>query len=172
MNRSGRSLIGVVVLCAFQAAAAAERGTLRQDAALMSAPYRDAASAGNLKQDTAVTIQERRGAWVRVRAETKDGWVRLHLVRIGEGPEKKSGAGEGLGMLWTVGQTGRSGAQGVVATTGIRGFDAEALRSAKPNPQAVQTLDGFGASAESATTHARNGGLKAQQVEFLPNPTE
>ncbi|UCH52905.1 MAG: hypothetical protein JSW09_09975 [Pseudomonadota bacterium] len=165
------------MLCGLQTAPAlaAERGTLRQDTVLMSAPYRDATTAGDLKQNTTVTIQERRGAWLRVRSDAKDakdGWVRLHLVRIGEGAEKKTATGESLGMLWSVGQTGRSGAQGVVATTGIRGFDAEALRTAKPNPQAVQSMDGFSANSDSATAHARSVGLKAQQVEFLPNPTE
>ncbi len=150
------------------AALAAEVGTMRQATTVMSAPYRDATAAGDVAQNATVTILERRGAWLRIKGSTVTGWVRLHQVRIGEGPEKKASGAEGLGALWNVGQTGRSGTTGIVATTGIRGFDAEALRNAKPNVQAVRAMESYRASKEGARAHAAAGGLKEKNVDFLP----
>ena len=174
MNRRGSEklpiFLGLILLAL--PAVAAELGTMRQGATLMSAPYRDATAAGEVAQNAAVTILERRGAWLRVKTPTSTGWVRLHQVRVGEGPEKKAAGTEGLGMLWNVGQTGRSGSSGIVATTGIRGFDAEALKNAKPNPQAVQSMEGFRATKDGAAAHAKSAGLKEATVEFLPNVSE
>jgi hypothetical protein len=174
MNRRGSERLPLLILLALLAlpALAAEVGTMRQGAALMSAPYRDATTAGDVAQNTTVTILERRGAWLRVKTPSSSGWVRLHQVRVGEGPEKKASGAEGVGMLWNVGQTGRSGSTGIVATTGIRGFDAEALKNAKPNPQAVQSLEGFRASKDGAAAYAKSAGLKEANVEFLPNVSE
>jgi hypothetical protein len=160
-------LLGLVAV----AAVAAEVGTTRQEATLMSAPYSDATTAGRLAANTKVTLFERRGAWLRVTAGNQKGWVRLHQVRIGEGTDKSASGSEGLGMLWNVGQTGRSGSQGIVATTGIRGLTAEELKLAKPNPQAVQSLDQYRASADTARRLAASGGLKdSNEVDFLPKP--
>lgn len=167
-----RLSLAIVLTLLSLPAAAVEVGTMRQGAALMSAPYRDATTAGDVAQNTTVTILERRGAWLRVKTPDNNGWVRLHQVRVGEGPEKKASGAEGVGMLWNVGQTGRSGSTGIVATTGIRGFDAEALKNAKPNPQAVQSMEGFRASKDAATAYAKSAGLKEANVEFLPNVSD
>jgi hypothetical protein len=168
LRRALAVLLATLALPAF----AAEVGTMRQATSVMSAPYRDATTAGDVAQNATVTILERRGAWLRIKAGATNGWVRLHQVRVGEGPEKKASGAEGLGALWNVGQTGRSGTTGIVATTGIRGFDAEALKNAKPNTQAVQAMEGFRASKEGASAHAAAGGLKEKSVDFLPTVTD
>lgn len=174
MNPGGSNRLPILIALLLLAlpAAGAEVGTMRQGATLMSAPYRDATAAGEVAQDATVTILERRGAWLRVKTPAASGWVRLHQVRIGEGPEKKASGAEGLGMLWNVGQTGRSGSTGIVATTGIRGFDAEALKNAKPNPQAVQSMEVFRATKDGAAAYAKSAGLREAKVEFLPNVSE
>ena len=65
---------------------AKETGTTRSAVDLMATPYRDAKPAGQLPSNTTVDILERRGGWLRISAQGKTGWARLHQVRAGEGP--------------------------------------------------------------------------------------
>jgi hypothetical protein len=143
-----------------------ETGTTRSAVDLMATPFRDAKQAGQLPANTTVAILERRGGWLRVKAAGKSGWVRLHQVRAGEGPQVQK-SGEGLSMLKNVSKTGRSGAQGIVATTGIRGLSAEELTSAKPDPKAVGSMEASRASESAARAYASSAGLKEQNVPFL-----
>ena len=147
-------------------ATAKETGATRTAVDLMATPYRDAKPAGQLPPNTTVDILGRRGGWLRISAKGKTGWARLHQVRAGQGPEAKK-SGRGLAILKNVEQTGRSGSQGIVATTGIRGLSAEELKSAKPNPKAVQFMEASRASDTAARDFARRAGLKEQAVPFL-----
>jgi len=164
-----RSFVFTIGLAAFGAAFAKEAGTTRTAVDLMATPYRDAAQAGQLPSNTSVVILERRGGWLKISGKNKTGWVRLHQVRTGEGPEAK-GSGEGLTMLKNVGKTGRSGSSGIVATTGIRGLSAEELKSAKPNPKAVEALAGHRANDATARDYAQQAGLKDTNVPYLNKP--
>jgi hypothetical protein len=150
------------------AALAKEIGTTRADTELMAAPYRDAKSAGNVAGNTRVDVLERRGAWVHIKTADKDGWMRLYQVRLGEGEEQKGGSG--IGALWNIGTTGRSGTQGIVATTGVRGMSADQLKSAKPDPKEFDKLDRYRANDAQAHDLAKAGGLKEKDVAFLPKP--
>jgi hypothetical protein len=147
-------------------AQAKEIGTTRSAVTLMAGPYSDAKQAGQFPSNTTVTILERRGGWLRITAKGKTGWARLHQVRAGEGAEAKQ-SGSGITALKNVAQTGRSGSQGIVATTGIRGLSAEELTSAKPNPQAVESMEASRASETVARNFARSAGLKEKDVPFL-----
>jgi hypothetical protein len=177
MNRSGkidavRWALAFFAATWFAGAGAAETGTLRSQADLFSAPYSDARKQGNLAANTKVTVNERRGAWLRVTAADKrNGWVRMHQVRVGEGSATAK-SGEGLSMLRNVTQTGRSGSSGIVATTGVRGLSAEELKNAKANPQALAGLDAWRATPDGARKLAQGGGLKEQNVNFLNKPAQ
>jgi hypothetical protein len=143
----------------------AEIGTTRSAADMLSAPKSDARAVGQLAENSRVEILERRGAWLRVKRDGAGGWLRLHQVRLGEGAQKTSS--EGTKMLWNVGQTGRSGASGIVATTGVRGLSADDLKTAKPDPKQVQILDGHRANDAQAREQARAAGLHENQVAHL-----
>lgn len=149
-------------------AVAKEAGVVRAQVDLMAAPYSDAKKAGNLPAHTRVDVLQRRGAWLQVSTADKNGWVKLHQVRIGDGPEKQGSLG--IGALWNVGQTGRSGTQGIVATTGIRGMSAEQLKDAKPNPDEVEKLNQYAANDAQARELAAVAGLKEKEVGYLPKP--
>jgi hypothetical protein len=146
-----------------------ESGSTRSVVDLMAKPYRDAKLTGQLPANTAVDIHERQGGWMRISAKGKTGWAKLHQIRVGEGPEAKK-SGEGLAVLKNVGQTGRSGSQGIVATTGIRGMSAEELKRAKPDPAAVKTVDGYRITTSQAREYAKAAGLKESIVPVLPKP--
>jgi hypothetical protein len=152
-------------------AAAEEGGQLRQATDLMTAPYRDATVVVQLPANSRVQIVERRGAWLRVSNGAQSGWVRLHQVRLGEGGDTKA-SGEGARMLWSLKETGRSGATGIVATTGIRGMSAEELKNAKPDRESVKRLENYRASGDAARSYAQAAGLKEQKVPFLPDSKE
>ena len=143
-----------------------EAGTTRVAVTLMAAPYSDAKQNGRLAPNSKVGILERRGGWLRVTADGKTGWVKMYQIRSGEGPEGKKSS-EGLAMLKNIGQTGRSGSQGIVATTGIRGLSAEELKAAKPDPKAVSAMEAYRASDAAARDYARSAGLKDKDVPFL-----
>ncbi len=146
-----------------------ETGTTRSAVDLMATPYRDAKPAGQLPANTAVDILERQGGWMRISAKGKTGWAKLHQVRMGEGPEATKRSG-GLAALKNVGQTGRSGSQGIVATTGIRGMSAEELKNAKPDLAAVKKVDAYSVTAGQAREYAKAAGLKESSVPALPKP--
>lgn len=162
-------MVFAIGLVALGPAFAQEAGTTRSAVDLKATPYRDAASAGQLPSNSSVVILERRGGWLKISAKNKTGWARLHQVRTGEGPEAK-GSGEGLTLLKNVGKTGRSGSSGIVATTGIRGLSAAELKSAKPNPKAVEALARHRADDATARDYARQAGLKDTDVPYLSKP--
>jgi uncharacterized protein YgiM (DUF1202 family) len=173
MNHGGTDAMRAAALAALLAlaanAGAAESGSMRMAAPLYAAPYTDAKIAGQLAANAAVVVYDRRGAWLKITtADKRSGWVRMHQVRIGQGGAQKS-TGEGLGMLRNVAETGRSGSHGIVATTGVRGLSAQDLKNARPNPKAVQMLDGYKATPEAARAEARSAGLHEQNVNFLPD---
>ena len=146
--------------------AAGETGSTRTTVNLMAGPYSDAKPAGQLPPNTSVQILERRGGWMRISGKGKTGWAKLFQVRTGTGPEAQK-SGEGLAVLRNIGETGRSGSQGIVATTGIRGLSAEDLKTAKPNPQAVAAMDAYRASDSTARQNAQSVGLKEKNIPFL-----
>lgn len=149
--------------------AARETGATRAAITLMATPHSDAKAAGQLAANTTVDILERRGGWLRISAAGKSGWAKLHQVRVGEGPQATK-SGEGLAILKNVGETGRSGSTGIVATTGIRGMSAEELTNAKPDPAAVKAIERYRVTARPAREYAKAAGLKEADVPTLPKP--
>ncbi len=171
MNHSNKIYrrLGMVLAAGFvlftAVLSSAEVGTTRSATNMLSAPKSDAKVVGQLTENSRVEIIERRGAWLRVKRDGASGWLRLHQVRLGEGAQKTSS--EGTKMLWNVGQTGRSGASGIVATTGVRGLSADDLKTAKPDPKQVKTLEGYRANDAQAREQARVAGLRENQIAHL-----
>jgi len=63
-----------------------------------------------------------------------------------------------------VAQTGRSGS---TVTTGVRGLSEEDLKKAHPNPKELEAVKRYASSPEDAQRFAQQGGLQAQQVNYL-----
>lgn len=147
---------------------AAQTGITRDQVDLRKAPYRDASLVTSLPKQTTVKIIGRRGGWLRLDVETYgQGWVPLRKVRIGDSAQRDRSSFAGLSMLWRSISTGRSGAGGLVATTGIRGMGEEDITGAAPDPEAVKLLDTFRAGEAQAREHALSAGLTQQRIEYV-----
>ena len=159
----------IVVLFCTIGTAYAEKAVTRYALHLYASPYFDADTTIELKKHTAVTVVNRKGAWMQVEVNQSRGWLRLHQIRLGDGKRKRKSGFTGLSYLLNVSQTGRSGARGITATTGIRGLDADDLTNAKPDKQALEQLASMAASPQSAREFAQKSGLVTASVPHLPN---
>ena len=143
--------------------AAAGPATVIRATEMKASPATDAAAVAPLAEQARVDALERKGGWVRVKAESgAQGWVRMLMLRYaGAGEERRGDLG--IVQLVNVARTGTSGTQ---VATGVRGLDAEQLANARPNAAELERLHGYAATPEAAAGFAAHGGLQAQRVEY------
>ena len=107
---------------------AADSGYMVRDTSLRVSPNNDAEIKHNVKAGKTIKVLKRKGGWYQVEL-TKDqnGWVRMTSVRLGSS-KKKKGKG-GLLSAFKFFSEGKSDT--VVASTGVRGLDADDFKEAK-----------------------------------------
>lgn len=153
----------LVALAFLPSLAAAEPASVIRATELKASPATDAAAVAPLAESAKVDALERKGGWVRVKAEGgAEGWVRMLMLRYSGAGEAKRGD-LGIVQLVNVARTGTSGTQ---VATGVRGLDAEQLANAKPNAAELERLHGYAATREAAAGFAAQGGLQAQRVGY------
>ena len=167
--RRGWALGGalLLVLGAVHGAADSNAVTIA-NAILNDGPYSDAHAVTPVPASTAVTIIERQGGWYHVRLDSgKDGWIPMASLRFSTGATASTSAGgaAGLNALF---ESGRSGASGTTATTGVRGLNTGDIQNARPDPQAVQSLNAWAAKPPEARQFAEKLPLEAQKLDYLP----
>ncbi|MDE2346627.1 MAG: SH3 domain-containing protein [Gammaproteobacteria bacterium] len=170
MKRWGLILLALLVtVMAAHAASQSGAQTILQTP-LNNAPYSDAAPVAQLPAGTNLTILERQGGWYHVRLDNgQDGWLQMTSIRMnGGGNTSNSGSGWGFGWLASLFESGRSGATGVTATTGVRGLNSGDIANAKPDPQATNEISAWAATPQQARQFAQQLGLKSEQVSYLP----
>lgn len=140
----------------------AEPATVIRATELKKEPATDAATVAQLPENSAVEALERKSGWTRVKARGTEGWVKMLTLRYGDAGTARSGDG-GLSRLFSRGRTGTSNTH---VTTGVRGLDAEQLKSAQPNGAELKKLEGFSANANAAGSFAAKGKLQATQVDY------
>jgi hypothetical protein len=126
-------------------------------------PYTDAQTLATLPPRTRVEVLARKSGWTQVKTAKASGWVKMLSLKLETGAQTKRGD-NGLGTLFNVASTGRSGS---TVTTGIRGLSEEQLTNAKPNPQALQDAKRYAVSREEAQRYAEEGKLNSQSVGYL-----
>ena len=137
--------------------------------ALNTAPYSDAGAVASLPVSTNVNIIERQGGWYHVRlASGQDGWLRMTSIRMNSASTGGSGSSWGFGWLSSLFESGRSGATGVTATTGVRGLNSGDVANAKPDPQAANEITAWSVTPLQARQFAQQLNLKPEQVAYLP----
>jgi hypothetical protein len=161
--------IFVLCLCVLFAAAAqaGEIAYTVRATELKDKPFADAATLLSLAEHGKVEIVARQASWMQVKAGGTTGWVKMLSLRL-EGGKAQTGDA-GLGALFNVAATGSSGS---TVTTGVRGLSEENLKKARPNPQALETMQNFAASERGVIGFARAGKLESQQMDYLPPPAK
>jgi hypothetical protein len=154
----------VAGLSAFATQAAETAYTVRATD-VKAKPFADAATLASLPERSKVEVLGRKASWMQIKVDDASGWVKMLSLRFSdEGAPGKTGDG-GLGALFNVASTGKSGS---TVTTGVRGLSEENLKTAQPNPQALKTIRGYAANAENATSFARAGKLEKNNMDYLP----
>ena len=134
---------------------------------LKAKPFADSATLSSLPEHSKVDVMERQASWMQIKADGATGWVKMLSLRFSdEGTQKKTG-NSGLGALFNVASTGKSGS---TTTTGVRGLSEEKLKAAHPDSQALKTMQGYAASKENAVGFARAGKLEEQSMDYPPPP--
>ena len=144
-------LLGVVHAAAVATAQTVVAGNLN------SGPHSDASVVAAVPNATGVTVIERQGGWYHVRLDSgQDGWLPMTSIRYNGGSTAQ--ASTDWSSLF---QSGRSGAGGATATTGVRGLNTGDIANATPNPAAVRELDKWQAKPGAAKDFAAGLPLKA-----------
>jgi hypothetical protein len=78
-------------------------------------------------------------------------------------------AGGGAGDVAALFESGRAGASGTTATTGVRGLNTGDIQNAKPDPQAVTALNAWTVKPPEARDFAGKLPVQAQKVDYLPS---
>ena len=151
----------LLIILLFPILAWAEPATVIRATELKKEPAADAATVGELAENSAVDALERKGGWTRVKSASGEGWVRMLALRFGGPGEAKKGD-SGVSQIFNVARTGSSGTQ---VTTGVRGLDPEMLAKAQPNPAELAKMEQFAVTQDAAAGFAAKGKLQARQVE-------
>lgn len=137
--------------------AAAQTVMLEHDAQLLASPSAGARVVASLKKGTTGELLARKGAWVNVKTQAGTGWVNSFNVR-----EQAASGAPALGNIVAPRRKTVT-----TATIGIRGLEAEDLKSARIDPQQVKLLDTYAASPQEAQEAAQATGLSAARVEYF-----
>jgi len=156
MKRLFISLLLFPLLCA------AEPATVIRATELKADPASDATTVAQLAENTAVDALERKGGWTKVKTKSGEGWVKMLALRYGASSAPRSGD-SGIGRLFSAARTGSSG---TTVTTGVRGLDADQIKTAGPNDAELKKLQGFSADPQAASSFAASGKLQAQKVDY------
>jgi hypothetical protein len=132
---------------------------------ITSSPNSDASVVAAVPNATSVSIIERQGGWYHVRtAAGQDGWLPMTSIRFNGGTTGVAQSTDWSSLF----QSGRSGAAGDTATTGVRGLNTGDIANAVPDPKAVAELDQWQAKPGQAQRYAAALPLTADpKIDYL-----
>ena len=139
---------------------------------LRAAPDDSANVIKQLAERAPLQLQERKGAWSRVKSGSDTGWVRMMHLRGGATvvvDEKSSSGGwlASMNRLLSGGSDRSTNQRAQSATVGIRGFSKEDVAKADFNPAEFEKLKRFQATDARAQTLANQGKLAFRSVAYL-----
>lgn len=138
---------------------------------LRAAPDDTATVVKLLAEKAPVQLQERKGAWSRVKSANDTGWVRMMHLRGGTtiaSDQQSSGGGwlASMNRLLSASDS-RTNQRAQSATVGIRGFSKDDLAQAELNPAEFAKLKRYQASSADAQQLAGQGSLSFRSVAYL-----
>jgi len=161
MTKHWASAIALLLWAAL--AAAADTGYVLKPTDLKLKPFLDAQTLVRLPERTAVEILAHEGAWMLVKAQGKQGYVRLLQVRLSLSDTALARAPSTTGPSPT---SNRPAGTSPIVTTGVRGFDEQGLKNAEPDPAAFSLMVSYAASKQQAQQFAQYTPLAARAVPY------
>jgi hypothetical protein len=160
-----RAWLMVLFLALLPTAYSAESGYTYRATEVRARPFLDAPVVITLPELSRVEILNRQGAWMQIKTRSaQQGWVRMLSVRLGNPDQKPKGGN----LLSSIGIASRPRpATTATVTTGVRGFSAEDLAKAEPNPAEAEKMKGFAAKPAEAKAFAESGKLAPRTVAYF-----
>lgn len=149
----------------------ANTGTMLRDDQLRAAASATAPVLAQVQRGANVEVLGRQGGWTQIRVGGRTGWVRMLSVRTSDTAQRDVG-GELAGVI---GMGTRQADPGrVVAVAGVRGLTLteQQLKEARFNAQELERLERYAVSRAEAQAFAREGGLVARAVDYIPAPAQ
>lgn len=161
---------------------AAEEGVIVREAKVFADTSSSARQVGTIRAGTRVSIFSRKGGWEEIFAEQDEliGWVRSFQVRAGNyapqvepdtEPDSR-GFLSGLAAFsrkasrfFSPGDSNSSSSG--TATIGVRGLSEAEIKSAKPDPEEFEKMQGFASSQQRMARFQLDGQLSANEVEHF-----
>lgn len=144
-------------------------GAMIRDDQLRAAASATAAVTAQVPRGANVEVLARQGGWTQIRVSGRTGWVRMLSVRTFDTAQRDVG-GELAGVI---GMGTRQADPGrVVSVAGVRGLSEQDLKAAPFNAQELERLDRYAVSRTEAQSFAREGGLAARSIDYLPAPAQ
>lgn len=160
-----KTLMALLATLACSGAHSAETGLAIKADQLRADTFSDAKVVGSVSKNDTVEILNKKGAWLQIKAAGKTGWVRLLTVK-----RNSTSSSNVAGVVGVA--TGRSGTGKVVSTTGIRGLNAEDLKTAQFNEAETKKLESYTMNADEAKQFAASGGLSSHQYPYFVGGTQ
>jgi hypothetical protein len=161
------SLIAALALTVCAAAFAQDQAFTNRSTELKDKPDAAAATLVTLPENTGVKVVARAGAWTRVEAAGRVGFVRVFHLRFPATVEGSSSSG-GSNPLSAIGgflSGQKSDDRAKLASTGVRGLSKDDVKNASPDEAALKTMRAWRADKPSAERFAREGRLAAVKVD-------
>jgi len=144
-------------------AGAADTGYVLKATDLKLKPFLDAETLVRLPERTAVEIVAREGPWMLVKADGKQGYVRMLQVRLAMSDMVLARAPAASRPAPTA---VRPAGTSPIVTTGVRGFDEEGLKNAEPDPAAFARMVSYAATKDQAQQFAQRSPLGARALPY------
>ena len=159
------AFLGTLLLLAWPAWPA--DGTMIRDDQLRAAASATAAVTAQVPKGASVEVLARQGGWTQIRVGGRTGWVRMLSVRSTASAQRDVG-GELAGVIGM--GTRQADPSRVVSVAGVRGLNEQDLKTARFNAQELERMDRYVVSRSEAQSFAREGGLSARALDYLPAP--
>lgn len=162
-----KAIVTLLLACLIPVSALAATGTMIKDEDMNSAASAASTVVGRATKGADVEILARQGGWTRISSAGKTGWVRILAVKSSA---PGGGAGDVLGLVEA--GTTRRDPNKVVAVAGVRGLNEEELKLARFNADELVRLERYASDRADAQSFARNAGLQAAKLAYLPKPKQ
>ena len=154
-------LIGLVLLLVslLEGSGSAWAQTMKEAATLLAAPN-GVPTSKHLNAGTPIKILQRKQLWLEVAGSEGTGWVQISAIQF-------SSKGQGPVAI----DTGRLGANNIVATSAARGLSAKDLLHGQPDAAAVEKLDLLMVDKSAVDRFRQEGQLvvNTHAIELVPS---